>query len=265
MASKQSQKRLAKEYKAIQSNPPQYIIAKPSEENILEWHYIISGPPDTPYFNGQYHGTLHFPSEYPFKPPSIMMVTPNGRFKTNTRLCLSMSDFHPDTWNPSWSVSTILVGLLSFMTGDEATTGAIRTDDDFKKNCALNSLMYNITKNNLFIKNFPELIEKNRQIIKQRHEQDAKNLQERLNKFQGIQGNLNNTTASTTSIINKRKPSINTTTGVASSNNNNSVNTNKEDKIRTEDRNQTKEEGTSIVLITLVIALIVIVSYWFLY
>lgn len=38
-----------------------------------------------------------------------------SRFKTNTRLCLSISDFHPDTWNPAWSVSTILTGLLSFM------------------------------------------------------------------------------------------------------------------------------------------------------
>lgn len=34
------------------------------------------------------------------------------------RLCLSISDFHPDTWNPAWSVGTILTGLLSFMVGD---------------------------------------------------------------------------------------------------------------------------------------------------
>ena len=38
-----------------------------------------------------------------------------GRFQPDTRLCLSMSDFHPSTWNPSWSVATILTGLLSFM------------------------------------------------------------------------------------------------------------------------------------------------------
>ena len=37
-----------------------------------------------------------------------------GMMKTS-RLCLSISDFHPDTWNPAWSVSTILTGLLSFM------------------------------------------------------------------------------------------------------------------------------------------------------
>ena len=53
---------------------------------------------------------LIFPAEFPFKPPSIYMTTPSGRFKTNTRLCLSISDYHPDTWNPAWSVSTILTG-----------------------------------------------------------------------------------------------------------------------------------------------------------
>ena len=30
------------------------------------------------------------------------MLTPNGRFKTGIRLCLSMSDYHPETWNPLW-------------------------------------------------------------------------------------------------------------------------------------------------------------------
>ena len=44
--------------------------------NILEWHFVIIGPADTPYTNGQYHGKLLFPSEYPYKPPAIMMLTP---------------------------------------------------------------------------------------------------------------------------------------------------------------------------------------------
>lgn len=43
------------------------------------------------------------------------MTTPSGRFQPDTRLCLTMSDFHPSLWNPSWSVATILNGLLSFM------------------------------------------------------------------------------------------------------------------------------------------------------
>ena len=35
-----------------------------------------------------------------------------------------MSDFRPKTWNPAWSVSTILTGLLSFMVCVETDTAA---------------------------------------------------------------------------------------------------------------------------------------------
>jgi hypothetical protein len=63
---------------------------------------------------------LKFPADYPFKPPSIYMCTPSGRFATGQRLCLSMSDFHPETWNPGWSVATVATGLLSFMCEDVA-------------------------------------------------------------------------------------------------------------------------------------------------
>ena len=32
---------------------------------------------------------------------SICMLTPSGRFEPNTNLCLSMTDFHPESWSPS--------------------------------------------------------------------------------------------------------------------------------------------------------------------
>lgn len=56
MATRASHKRLTKEYQLIQKNPPPYIVAHPSESNILEWHYVLTGPPDTPYEGGQYWG-----------------------------------------------------------------------------------------------------------------------------------------------------------------------------------------------------------------
>ncbi|CDO95020.1 unnamed protein product [Kluyveromyces dobzhanskii CBS 2104] len=161
MASIQANKRLAKEYKNIVSNPPPYITAAPHEDNILEWHYVITGPPETPYENGQYHGTLTFPSDYPFNPPAIRMITPNGRFKENTRLCLSMSDYHPEAWNPAWSVVTILNGLLSFMTGDEQTTGSVSSSDRDKRILAKKSRHYNTYSNFKFKNMFPDLIDTN--------------------------------------------------------------------------------------------------------
>ncbi|CCX07845.1 ubiquitin-conjugating enzyme/RWD-like protein [Pyronema domesticum] len=145
MATPAANKRLTREYKAITANPPPYISAHPSETNILEWHYLLTGPPATPYEGGQYWGTLVFPPDYPFKPPAIRMITPSGRFQTSTRLCLSISDFHPKSFNPAWEVSTILIGLLSFMTGDEMTTGSISSSDRERKVLAQNSRWWNST------------------------------------------------------------------------------------------------------------------------
>lgn len=110
---------------------------------MLECHYVLQGAKGTPYEGGWYHGKLLFPPQYPFKPPGVMMCTPSGRFKVNTRLCLSLSDFHPETWNPMWSVSSILVGLQSFMVEQQATAGSITSTNAAKREFAAHSLDYN--------------------------------------------------------------------------------------------------------------------------
>lgn len=51
--------------------PPPHPQAKPLDTDILTWHYVIQGPPGSPYAGGTYHGILKFPSEYPLKPPSV--------------------------------------------------------------------------------------------------------------------------------------------------------------------------------------------------
>lgn len=154
-------KRLHKEYKQIKASPIPYIDARPNESNVLEWHYVITGPPETPYEDGQFHGRVTFPKEYPFKPPRIIMCTPSGRFDINTRLCLSMSDFHEESWNPAWSVATIITGLLSFMTGNEITTGSINTAESTKRDLAKKSKYYNTYSNPVFKEIFPDIYEKN--------------------------------------------------------------------------------------------------------
>ncbi|KAK6872398.1 Ubiquitin-conjugating enzyme E2 6 [Candida tropicalis] len=119
-----------------------------------------------------------FPTDYPFKPPAISIITPNGRFSTNTRLCLSMSDYHPDTWNPAWSVATILTGLLSFMTGDESTTGSIQTTDAVKKKLAADSKRWNNQENPRFTRLFSDLVAQNRTDIAKAEEEKLKLLNE---------------------------------------------------------------------------------------
>lgn len=85
------------------------------QDNIFEWHFTVRGPSDTPFENGFYHGRIILPKDYPMLPPSIIMLTPSGRFEVNRKLCLSVSDFHPETWQPSWSIRTVLLAIIAFM------------------------------------------------------------------------------------------------------------------------------------------------------
>lgn len=41
--------RLKKDYQKLIKDPVPYAIAVPMSENILEWHYVVIGAPDTPY------------------------------------------------------------------------------------------------------------------------------------------------------------------------------------------------------------------------
>lgn len=172
MASPLATKRLQRELKALHKTPlnnPK-IVAAPNEANILEWHYVLEGPTDdprSPYYGGIYHGKLIFPKEYPYKPPGVIMLTPNGRFHPNRRLCLSMSDFHPESWNPMWSISTILMGLYSFMLDNKPTTGSVETSAAAKRKFSKESLAFNV-KNKAFCSLFPEYVDLHEEREKQR-------------------------------------------------------------------------------------------------
>lgn len=170
-------RRLTRELQALQKNPitSPRIHTVPNESNILEWHYVIEGNEGTLYDGGYYHGKLIFPKEYPLKPPSVIMLTPSGRFKPNRRLCLSMSDFHPESWNPMWSVSTILTGLYSFMIEKSSTLGSIETNDATKRKLAMESLDFNV-RDPTFCRLFPDLLNIHEQQVKKRPRSSGKDV-----------------------------------------------------------------------------------------
>nr|CAD7260163.1 unnamed protein product [Timema shepardi] len=118
-------------------DPTEEYWARPLEDNLFEWHFTVQGPPETDFNGGIYHGRILLPTEYPMKPPNIILLTlantlvvlsstaedgeievlisPNGRFEINKKICLSISGHHPETWQPSWSIRTALLALIAFM------------------------------------------------------------------------------------------------------------------------------------------------------
>ncbi|PRP74420.1 ubiquitin-conjugating enzyme E2, J1 (predicted) [Planoprotostelium fungivorum] len=119
-------KRIMLEVKELQRDVNPHYTARPLDDNLFEWHFTIRGPPDSPFEGGIYHGRIILPADYPFKPPNIVLLTPNGRFEVNKKICLSISAYHPEFWQPGWSIRTVLVALIGFMpTKGEGAIGAL--------------------------------------------------------------------------------------------------------------------------------------------
>lgn len=134
------------------------LYAAPRPDNIFEFHFVFKGPANTPYEHGWYHGLLRFPKSYPNKPPSVLMLTPSGRFEVNQRLCLSISDFHPESWSPVWSADSIIRGLISFMVSEEVTAGSVTATEGHRRQLARVSMSVNTT-HRVFRELFPDVIE----------------------------------------------------------------------------------------------------------
>lgn len=133
-------KRILKELKEIQECDNPDIAATALEDNIFEWLFVIRGAWGTDYEGGLYHGRILMPAEYPFKPPAFVMLTPSGRFETKTKICLSISSFHPESWQPSWSVQSALVALIAFMqTPGQGAIGSMECSGEMRRQMALES------------------------------------------------------------------------------------------------------------------------------
>jgi ubiquitin-conjugating enzyme E2 J1 len=72
------------------------------------------GPPETEFAGGIYHVSITLPIEYPMKPPYIIFLIPSGQFKVKEKICLSFTNYHPEYWQPAWTIQIIFVALVSF-------------------------------------------------------------------------------------------------------------------------------------------------------
>ena len=111
-------------------------ICLPDPEDIYTWYYIVYNLDYKEYKGGFYMGKIICPKEYPAKAPKVIVETTNGRFHTWTEgICLSISDYHPESWNPVWKVNQVVMGLTSFWQTREDTYGGIYDGElhQFKK------------------------------------------------------------------------------------------------------------------------------------
>ena len=133
-------RRIHADIREIRHSETAHYTAHPSEEDMRKWFFTIRGPRDTCFFGGEYHGVILLSADYPYKPPNIMWLTPNGRFEVRKKICLSISAHHPEHWMPAWGIRTIVEALISFMpTPGNGAIGALDWNEDERKRLAESS------------------------------------------------------------------------------------------------------------------------------
>ncbi|CAN8065023.1 unnamed protein product [Agarophyton chilense] len=128
-----------KELSRLNSQHQRLFHATPLESDLFEWHFSVRGPPETAFEGGVYHGRIVLPTDYPLKPPEIILLTPNGRFEVGKRICLSVTAHHQETWQPSWGIRTILTALIGFMPSPAEGLGALDYPDEDRRRLAKKS------------------------------------------------------------------------------------------------------------------------------
>ncbi|XP_070980886.1 ubiquitin-conjugating enzyme E2 D4-like [Oncorhynchus clarkii lewisi] len=107
-------KRIQKELHDLQRDPPAQCSAGPVGEDLFHWQATIMGPTDSPYQGGVFFLTIHFPTDYPFKPPKVAFTTKiyHPNINSNGSICL---DILRSQWSPALTVSKVLLSICSLL------------------------------------------------------------------------------------------------------------------------------------------------------
>ncbi|TRY80679.1 hypothetical protein TCAL_13756 [Tigriopus californicus] len=95
-------------------DPPAQCSAGPVGDDLFHWQATIMGPPESPFQGGVFFLTIHFPTDYPFKPPKVAFTTriyhPN--INSNGSICL---DILRSQWSPALTISKVLLSICSLL------------------------------------------------------------------------------------------------------------------------------------------------------
>ncbi|KAG3278197.1 ubiquitin-conjugating enzyme E2 D4 isoform X1 [Ictidomys tridecemlineatus] len=107
-------KRIQKELTDLQRDPPAQCSAGPVGDDLFHWQATIMGPNDSPYQGGVFFLTIHFPTDYPFKPPKVAFTTKiyHPNINSNGSICL---DILRSQWSPALTVSKVLLSICSLL------------------------------------------------------------------------------------------------------------------------------------------------------
>jgi ubiquitin-conjugating enzyme E2 J2 len=137
-------KRIQGDVKDLDRNRMEFVQGIQDENNIKLFYFMLR-PRESPYIGGLFIGKIELPDDYPKTPGSFYMLTPNGRFAINSKICLTNSSYHRESWTPIWSIRNMIVGISSIFVADD-TNGIshIKDTKEQRERYSQESIEYNL-------------------------------------------------------------------------------------------------------------------------
>lgn len=131
-------------------------IAEPNEfikfamtNNPSEWYILLSGisGDEDEFVGGEYLCKVVAPTNFPYEPPHFYFMTPNGVYDINCKVCVSIGEFHKESYPASFGMSGFVNQLVSGLIGWKSLGNGIsllKTTLAQKKAYAAASMTHNI-------------------------------------------------------------------------------------------------------------------------
>jgi len=158
-----TQKRLIGELKNLDKCRQSYYQVIQDTTDIFKFYFCLKGDPkDDPkcdYTGGYYIGKIVLPKDYPNNPGEFYMLTPSGRFKVDSKICLTNTSYHKENWTPIWNLENMTVGFYSIFSADVDTgISHIKDSPAERRRMAKESYDYNMKYNPDIFKRFDQFI-----------------------------------------------------------------------------------------------------------
>jgi len=109
-----ARRRLVRDLKKLQSDPPDGINAAPETDDIMKWKAVMFGPVDTPWEGSTFTLEVNFSEEFPTQPPRVRFLSKmfHPNIYNNGEICL---DILQNQWSPIYDISSILTSIQSLL------------------------------------------------------------------------------------------------------------------------------------------------------
>lgn len=150
-------KRLSNQFREATKEPHPMLKFAMDESDITTWYVLIHNIEglDKEYMGGEYIVKFMIPSGYPTKPPRFRVLTPNGVYGADEKVCVSQGEYHENQYVQTLKIpgfaSALAGGLINHKDLGHGINIVTTTTED-RRRLALSSKEYNA-------KHHPEIVE----------------------------------------------------------------------------------------------------------